>query len=151
MANPSVLNPVNNQTFEYDVSQYTKLVNILFNQNSKKLQQLRIVNKNYQPLYFRSLREIDKIDDSELMRSLSHEYNFNKLFTCDLHRNISSPMRSRHYFFTHDHKYKLVQISHIEKNNFLAMIKSLYEHIKNEQYENDSFSKNKTRFNNCLL
>ena len=31
------------------------------------------------------------------------------------------------------------------------MIKSLYEHIKNEQYETESFAKNKTRFNNCLL
>lgn len=102
---------------------------------------MNIVVKNFQPLYFRSLREIDKIDDSELMRSLTHEYNFNKLFTCDLQRNVTRPRKCRHYFFTHDHKYKLVQMTHAEKNNFCVLIKHLYEHIKNEHYENDSFSR----------
>lgn len=28
---PSIFNQVNNQAFEYDVNQYTKLVNILYN------------------------------------------------------------------------------------------------------------------------
>ena len=66
---------------------------------------MKITIKNYQPLYFRSLREVDKIDDSELMKSLTHEFNFNKLFTCNLQQRKSNSRRSRHYLFTHDHKY----------------------------------------------
>lgn len=33
----SVLSPINNPVLDYDVSHYSKLVNILHNQNNKKL------------------------------------------------------------------------------------------------------------------
>lgn len=82
-------------------------------------------------MYFRSLREVDKMDDSELMRSLSHEFNFNKIFTCDLKQKSTKNIeQSRYYFFTHDHKYKLVQISKSERVNCLDLLNDLYEHIK---------------------
>lgn len=43
----SVLNPMNNPLYEYDVSHYSKLVNILHSQNNKKLQVMKIIIKNY--------------------------------------------------------------------------------------------------------
>jgi len=130
----SMLQPGNSFNFDHDVNSYTKLINILYNSGHKHLINMkRKINiTNYCPLYFRSLREIDKMDDSELMRSLSHEFNFNKMFTCDLkQRAANSKEYSRHYFYTHDHKYKLVQITKSERVNCLDLLHDMYEHIKN--------------------
>lgn len=155
----SILNPAGNHAFNFDgdVNSYTKLVNTLFNQNNKKLVAMRhkMSITSYCPLYFRSLREIDKLDDSELMRSLSHEFNYNKLFTCDLKAMPNKPERTRFYFHTHDHKYKLVQISKRERVNCLNLLQHLYEHIRSGTQSDSPSSQigyqRKERFNQCLL
>ena len=103
---------VNNLALNYDqekTSSYTHFVNIIFNQNNIKLFELnnQINITSYCSLYFRSLREVDKLEDSKLIRSLANEFNFNKMYTCDLNHYPNRPECSRFYFFTHDHKYKI--------------------------------------------
>ena len=141
------------QEFEFAENEdsYTKLVNALYTQSSKKMMKLKkgLSIVEYCPFYFRCLREIDKLDEHAIIQSFAHEFNFNRIFTCEMYAPQTCSVGRRFFFHTQDHKYKLMQISNWQKVAYLDLLLPIYEHVKQGYFSDRSSSRGLPRAYGC--